>query len=52
MSPWRWPIKMSSAERAILEVLDELPKNESFHNIDMMFEAMVNLRPENVDGRC
>lgn len=46
MSPWRWPIKMSSAERAILEVLDELPKNESFHNIDMIFEAMVNLRPK------
>jgi hypothetical protein len=46
MSPWRWPIKMSSAERAILEVLDELPKNESFHNIDMVFEGMVNLRPK------
>ncbi|MDQ0995353.1 hypothetical protein QFZ34_000530 [Phyllobacterium ifriqiyense] len=46
MSPWRWPIKMSSAERAILEILDELPKNESFHNIDMVFEGMVNLRPK------
>lgn len=46
MSPWRWPIKMSSAERAILEVLDELPKNESFHSIDMMFQGMVNLRPK------
>ena len=46
MSPWRWPIKMSSAERAILELLDELPKNESFHNIDMVFEGMVNLRPK------
>lgn len=46
MSPWRWPIKMSSAERAILEILDELPKNESFHNIDMIFEGMVNLRPK------
>jgi hypothetical protein len=46
MSPWRWPIKMSTAERAILEILDELPKNESFHNIDMVFEGMVNLRPK------
>jgi hypothetical protein len=46
MSPWRWPIKMSSAERAILELLDELPKNESFHNIDMLFEGMVSLRPK------
>ncbi|MCV9966807.1 type IV toxin-antitoxin system AbiEi family antitoxin [Pararhizobium sp. BT-229] len=46
MSPWRWPIKMSSDERAILEVLDELPKNESFHSIDMMLQGMVNLRPK------
>jgi hypothetical protein len=46
VSPWRWPIKMSSAERAILELLEELPKNESFHSIDMVFEGMVNLRPK------
>ncbi|WP_425482675.1 type IV toxin-antitoxin system AbiEi family antitoxin domain-containing protein [Chelativorans xinjiangense] len=46
LSPWRWPIRMSSAERATLEALDELPKNESFHTIDMMFEGLVNLRPK------
>jgi hypothetical protein len=46
LSPWRWSIRMSSAERAILEVLDELPKNESFHNVDMVFESLVNLRPK------
>jgi len=46
LSPWRWPIRMSSAERALLEALDELPKNESFHIIDMTFEGMVNLRPK------
>lgn len=46
LSPWRWPIRMSSAERALLEALDELPKNESFHTIDMTFEGMVNLRPK------
>lgn len=46
LSPWRWPIRMSSAERAILEALDELPNNESFHSLDMAFESLVNLRPK------
>ena len=42
---WRWPIKTSSPERAILEVLDELPNRGSFHNVDMMFEGLTSLRP-------
>lgn len=46
LSPWRWPIRMSSAERAILETLDELPRNESFHSVDMVFESLVSLRPK------
>jgi hypothetical protein len=37
LSPWLWPIKVSSAERAILEAIDELPKSESFHTIDAVF---------------
>ena len=41
-----WQLILSSPERAILEALDELPKNESFHNIDMIFEGLVNLRPK------
>jgi hypothetical protein len=45
-SPWRWPIPMSSPERALLEMLDELPKGESFHNVDMAFESLANLRPK------
>jgi hypothetical protein len=45
-SPWRWPIPMSSPERAILEMLDELPAGESFHTIDMAFESLANLRPK------
>ena len=36
---------MSSPERALLEALNELPIKESFHNIDMMFQGLVNLRP-------
>lgn len=46
LSPWRWPIRMSSAERAILEALNELPNNESFHTLDKTFESLVNLRPK------
>jgi hypothetical protein len=45
LSPWRWPMRLSSPERAILEALDELPNHESFHNIDMIFQGLTNLRP-------
>ena len=44
-SPWRWPMPMSSPERAILEMLDEVPKRESFHKVDVAFESLANLRP-------
>jgi len=43
--PWHWPLKMSAPERAILEVLDELPMQASFHNVDMVFESLTTLRP-------
>lgn len=46
LSPWLWPIKMATPERAILEALDELPNNESFYNVDAVFESLVNLRPK------
>ncbi|MFT4118363.1 type IV toxin-antitoxin system AbiEi family antitoxin domain-containing protein [Bradyrhizobium sp.] len=46
LSPWRWPVRMSSPERAILEALDELPTHESFHAVDVVFESLVNLRPK------
>jgi hypothetical protein len=46
--PWRWSLTMSSPERAILEALNELPINESFNNIDMMFQGLVNLRPRRI----
>ena len=42
---WRWPIKASSPERAILEALDELPHRASFENLDKIFEGLVSLRP-------
>ncbi|PQA86324.1 type IV toxin-antitoxin system AbiEi family antitoxin [Hyphococcus luteus] len=38
-------LMVSTPERAILELLNELPADESFHNADMLFEGLVNLRP-------
>ncbi|WP_375207793.1 type IV toxin-antitoxin system AbiEi family antitoxin domain-containing protein [Hyphococcus sp.] len=35
----------STPERAILEMLNELPAHESFHNVDTIFEGLANLRP-------
>lgn len=48
--PWEWPIKASSAERALLEALDELPRLESFHNIDMIFQGLTSLRPRSLQA--
>ena len=44
--PWDWKLVMSSPERAILEALDELPDQASFHNVDMVFEGLTTLRPK------
>lgn len=41
----RWPLRLSSAERAILEWLDELPARDSFHHLDMVMEGLTNLSP-------
>lgn len=39
------PIRYSSKERAVLELLDELPKHESFHQVDALMEGMSDLSP-------
>ena len=44
-NPWDWPLRNSSAERATLEALNELPDKESFHRIDMVFQGLTTLRP-------
>lgn len=44
-SPWNWPLRRSTPERAVLEALNELPAEESFHNIDMVFQGLSTLRP-------
>jgi len=42
---WDWPLLISTPEKAILELLDELPKHESFHQVDKLFEGAANLSP-------
>ena len=53
--PWGWQLCMASPERAILELLDELPDRESFYQVDKLFEGLANLSPrkvENLLARC
>lgn len=43
---WRWPLKASSSERAVLEALDELSSEASFEQLDRIFESLTTLRPK------
>ena len=43
--PWNWPLTLSSPERAILELMAELPDAESFHQVDMIMEGLSTLSP-------
>ena len=36
---WDWPLTVSAPERAVLELLDELPDRESLHQVDVLFEG-------------
>lgn len=40
------PIRYSSKERAVFELLDELPEHESFHQADALMEGMSDLSPK------
>lgn len=42
---WNWPLVVSTPERACLELLDELPHNETFHMADVMMEGLASLSP-------
>lgn len=42
---WEWPLTISSPERAILELLDEVPERETFHQADVLMEGLRNLSP-------
>jgi Transcriptional regulator, AbiEi antitoxin, Type IV TA system/Transcriptional regulator, AbiEi antitoxin N-terminal domain len=42
---WDWPLTLSTPERALLELLDELPERESFHMVDKLVEGLASLSP-------
>lgn len=41
-----WAITRSTPERAIFEVLDQLPDDETFHVVDTLFEGLGSARPK------
>ena len=42
---WDWPLTLSTPERALFELLDELPNHETFEQVDALFGGLANLRP-------
>jgi hypothetical protein len=40
---WGWTMIVSTPERAVLELLDELPRHESFHQVDKLMEGLSDL---------
>ncbi len=42
---WDWPLVLSTPERAVLELLDEVPQRETFHQADMLMEGLHTLSP-------
>ncbi|MEY3813189.1 MAG: hypothetical protein RL495_1136 [Verrucomicrobiota bacterium] len=47
--PRGWPLTLSTPERAVLELLDEIPDDESFHHVDKIFEGLSTLVPRRLD---
>jgi hypothetical protein len=47
---WNWPLTVSTPERAILELLDEVPKRETFHQADVLMEGLRNLSPRRLQA--
>jgi len=42
---WDWPLTLSTPERAILELLDEVPDRETFYQADKLMEGLRTLSP-------
>jgi hypothetical protein len=46
---WGWSLTLSSPERAVLELLNELPEHESFEQVDKLVEGLANLSPRRLE---
>jgi hypothetical protein len=47
---WKYPLTTSTPERAVLELLDEVPKRETFHQADVLLEGLRNLSPRRLQA--
>ena len=45
LAGWDWSLTYSTEERAILEVLQDVPQRESVYEADVLIASLVNLRP-------
>jgi len=45
---WDWPVLFSSEERAILEMVQDVPERESIYEAHVLLQGLVNLRPQRV----
>lgn len=45
-----WKLTLSTPERAVLELLDEVPSRETFHQADMLMEGLRNLSPKRLQA--
>jgi hypothetical protein len=45
LGTWNLPLILSTPERAMLELLDEVPAHETFHQADVLMEGLRNLSP-------
>ncbi len=49
LGQWDWPLLLSTPERAFLELLDELPKRETFDQADKLMSGLTMLSPRRLD---
>lgn len=47
---WQWKLILSSPERALLELLAELPEHETFEQVDQLVEGLANLSPRRLQS--
>jgi hypothetical protein len=45
---WGWALDVSSEERALCELLHDVPERETFHQVDMLMESASTLSPQRV----
>ena len=45
LGEYDWPLVLSTPERACLELLDEIPGHETFHQADMLLQSLTSLSP-------